>query len=75
MTTITRDTITFTMPGYDPRGDETHTFPAGTTCIYCHCEFSATDYARTISMTSARGPICAGCVHESDRQGTGIAIG
>jgi hypothetical protein len=75
MTTITPEAITFTMPAYDPCEDETHTFPAGTTCIYCHCEFSATDYARSISMTSARGPICAGCTMNSDRHSTGIAIG
>jgi len=75
MTTITPEAITFTMPAYDPREDEIHMFPAGTTCTCCHCEFSAADYMRTISMVSARGPICAGCVMKSDRHGTGIAIG
>jgi hypothetical protein len=75
MTTITAETITFTMPAYDPREDESHTFPAGTPCLYCHCEFSATDYVRTISGVMARGPVCSGCTHKSDRVSMGIAIG
>lgn len=75
MTTITTSATTFTMPAYDPREDETYTFPAGTTCIYCQCEFSATDYPRTISGVTARGPMCSGCAHKSDRASTGIAIG
>jgi len=75
MTTIAAETITFTMPAYDPREDETHTFPAGTPCLYCARQFDTADYSRTVAMVSARGPICAGCVMKSDRQSTGIAIG
>ena len=76
-TVISNTGVTFTMPAYDTRQTETHTFVPGLECQSCHHPITASsdDYLHAIECVTARGVICFECGWKTDRQSTGIAIG